>query len=222
VSFCTYAHVRADDGRVFYIGKGTVRDKRHAKLRGRNIVWKRIAEKHGVRVELLAYWATEMEAFAHEKFLIQCFRDLGYTLANLTDGGDGVSGWTASLETRKRLSEAQKGRKRDPEAVEKTAAALRGRKRDPEVVAKIVEANKGYRHSDEAKAKIRAARARQVLTPEHKAKIAASLRAKPKSPEHRAKITAAFRAVAPSIDRVAAAYKAWETKRRKAAEAADA
>jgi hypothetical protein len=99
--FCTYSHHKPD-GALFYIGKGSLK-RAHAKD-NRNPHWKNIVAKHGYKVEILAQWPTEVEAFEHEKFLISCFRDMGFTLANITSGGEGISGHKHSFETRAKLS----------------------------------------------------------------------------------------------------------------------
>lgn len=103
--FCTYSHHKPD-GTLFYIGKGSVK-RAHAKD-NRNPHWKNIVAKHGsYKVEILANWPTEAEAFEHEKFLISCFRDLGFSLANITNGGDGVAGHKHSAESKAKMSAFQ-------------------------------------------------------------------------------------------------------------------
>lgn len=44
-----------------------------------------------------------------EKFWIASLRESGYDLLNLTDGGEGVLGWSPPPETRKRWSDSRKG-----------------------------------------------------------------------------------------------------------------
>jgi hypothetical protein len=88
--FYTYSHA-TPEGRIFYIGKG--RGKRAYDLNKRNDYWNRIVKKHGTpTVQVLADWETEEDAFSHEVLLISCFRNMGYELANLTNGGEGQSG----------------------------------------------------------------------------------------------------------------------------------
>jgi hypothetical protein len=107
MKFYTYGHYRESDGRLFYIGKGT-RSRAHATV-GRNAHWASVVAKHGLKVEIFARWKTEQEAFEHEKFLISCFRDdLGFVLANKTDGGEGSSGLIFTPEARARHLEALK------------------------------------------------------------------------------------------------------------------
>jgi len=118
--FYTYIHRRADDGKVFYVGKGKgARAHSHA---SRNAHWQRTVAKHGIGVEIAAYWPTEAEAFEHERFLISCFRDIGQPLCNLTDGGDGPSGFKHSAETRAKISRIQIGKKLTPEHRAKVGA----------------------------------------------------------------------------------------------------
>ncbi len=87
--FYTYLHLRESDNKPFYIGKG--RGRRAWSHTSRNRKWESTVQKHGLKVEILAEWSVEQEAFEHEKFLISCFRDMGHELSNMTDGGEGVS-----------------------------------------------------------------------------------------------------------------------------------
>jgi hypothetical protein len=130
--FYTYMHRRADDLKPFYIGKG--KGGRARSKANRNPHWLRTASKHGLVVEVIANWPTEREAFEHERFLIKCFRDIGYKLVNMSDGGEGQSGWVPSKETRQKISASTTGRRLSPEASAAQAAKLRGRKQTPEQI----------------------------------------------------------------------------------------
>jgi len=105
----TYAHRRLDTNKVFYIGKGSLR--RAYEQRGHNKYWNAVVEKHGYEVTVLAKWETDLEAFNHEKFLIECFKGMGHPLTNATNGGEGVSGWSWTPEQREKLVKALTGRK---------------------------------------------------------------------------------------------------------------
>jgi hypothetical protein len=106
--FYTYAHY-TPEGRLFYIGKGQGR-RAHSKHRI-NKHWHSIVAKYGQpKVEILANWDTEEEAFSHEILLINCFRDMGYKLCNLTDGGEGATGRKISDEHKAKISAKLKGR----------------------------------------------------------------------------------------------------------------
>lgn len=108
--FHTYAHY-TPEGRLFYIGKGKS-ERRAFNFYNRNKHWKNVVEKYGKpKVQVLANWDTEEEAFSHEVLLINCFRDMGYKLCNLTDGGEGTSGRKITDEHKAKISAKLKGRK---------------------------------------------------------------------------------------------------------------
>ena len=117
--FYTYAHFKPD-GRAFYIGKGS-RNRHLSSSRGSH--WKNIVAKEGgFRSEILAFWPSESEAFEHEKFLIKCFRELGFKLCNLTDGGEGTAGIKLGEEERLKRSRALTGKKKSDETRAKMSA----------------------------------------------------------------------------------------------------
>lgn len=115
----TYLHRRESDNLPFYVGKG--KSHRAWDFGRRSKHWSSIAKKHGVKVEIIARWATAEEAFSHEVLLINCFRSLGYKLANATSGGDGMRGPTE--EVRKKLSNAAKKQWEDSDVSSKEKRA---------------------------------------------------------------------------------------------------
>ena len=107
LEFYVYIHFRNDDGLPFYVGKG--RGNRAWRTDGRSVQWNRIVAKHGLKVEILKVNLSETDAFELEKSTILAL-GRGF-LCNHTNGGEGVSGWTPSDETKARMSAAQLGRK---------------------------------------------------------------------------------------------------------------
>ena len=101
--YYTYAYLR-EDNTPYYIGKG----------KGKRIysTWRTIKPpKDKSRIIYLKQNLTEKEAFKHEIYMIGVFgrKDLGTgILHNMTDGGEGASGWVPSEETRKRIGAANK------------------------------------------------------------------------------------------------------------------
>lgn len=114
--FFTYQHKTADTGTVFYIGKGTLKNggfERAYVTKKRSKFWQSIVENHGLVVEVLESFDTEAAAFDRERQLIAQHgrRTDGGTLCNLTAGGEGHLGLSASKETRAKLSSAFSGEK---------------------------------------------------------------------------------------------------------------
>ncbi len=107
MKYYLYCHRRKDDNSIFYIGKGS--GKRAWTRQGRNIYWKRVAEKAGFEVEILYHALQEEEAFILEKDFIRNLKEFGCKLSNITDGGDGASGVKMSEETKLKLSKARTG-----------------------------------------------------------------------------------------------------------------
>ena len=170
--YYTYIHTRNDNGKVFYIGKGTAQ---RAYATERNAHWRSIVDKHGFTAEILAKWSTEQEAFDHEKLLIASFIDMGYVLANKTPGGEGIpKGYKFSEETKRKMALSHIGSKRTEETKKKMSAssAWRGH-------TYTTSGMTGKNHTEETRAKMSAARKGRKQSPEHKAKrIAAGLATK--------------------------------------------
>ena len=94
--FYTYSHA-TPEGRLFYIGKGSGR--RAYAFYQRSSYWNNIVSKYGTpTVKIISEWGTEQEALHHEIALIKCHREQGLVLCNLTDGGEGTSGYKATPE----------------------------------------------------------------------------------------------------------------------------
>ena len=189
--FYTYAYLR-EDRTPYYIGKGT----------GKRIFEKRKRccrpAKDKSRIIFLKQNITEEEAFKHEIYMIAVFgrKDLGTgILHNRTDGGDGSSGTVVSEETRRKKSEATKG-KNNPfynkshseESRRKISEAAKGennywcgKSHSNETKKKISQANKGENHplygkshSEETKIKMSEVKKGKCFSEEHRRKISAA------------------------------------------------
>jgi len=73
---------------------------------------------------------------------------------NETKGGEGISGWKHTKETRKKISEANKGKIVPAKTREKISKFRKGKHHTKETREKISEANKGKKHSIAARKKI--------------------------------------------------------------------
>jgi hypothetical protein len=146
--YYTYAYLR-EDRTPYYIGKGK---GDRAYKRSKNDIK---PPKDKSRIILLKQNLSEEEAFQHEKYMISVFgrKDLGNgILCNRTSGGDGSSGWIATPETRKKMSESRKGRKHRKPKSEETKQKLR-------------EINSGKKHTEETKLKMSLSRKNKKRKP---------------------------------------------------------
>jgi len=135
MEYYTYAYLR-EDKTPYYIGKGK---GNRAYRRKRNDIK---PPKDKSRILILKKNLTEEEAFKHEVYMIAVFgrKDLGTgILHNRTDGGEGMSGFTHSEETKRKMME-----KTVPEnSRKKISKALKGRTFSVEHRRKLSDAQRG-------------------------------------------------------------------------------
>jgi hypothetical protein len=106
-----YKHIRKSDGIIFYIGIGN--NKRPFSKRGRNQHWHNTIKKHDYIVEIITDNLTWDEACDLEIKFISFYgrNDLGLgNLVNWTDGGDGSKNRICNENTRKKISNNNKGK----------------------------------------------------------------------------------------------------------------
>lgn len=91
-NFYVYMHSRLKSGEPFYVGKG--RGARAYADRSRSPYWKNITAKDGgFYANIIVGGLDEELAFLVEMEAIDRYRRLGVKLSNLTNGGEGISGY---------------------------------------------------------------------------------------------------------------------------------
>lgn len=102
--FYVYEHIRLDTNTVFYVGKG--KGRRCFESRRRNQHWKRVVAKSGgFDVRVVVDKIDEELAFLAEQELIAKLKSQGASLTNMTDGGEGSSGYRHTDDARTKFSE---------------------------------------------------------------------------------------------------------------------
>ena len=159
--YYTYAFLR-EDRTPYYVGKGK---GNRAYRRGKYDIK---PPKDKSRIILLKQNLTEQEAFKHEIYMIAVFgrKDLGTgILHNRTNGGGGSSGTIMSEETRRKMSESQKG---------KTVSE--------ETRRKLSEAHKGKTVSEEHRRRLQSYNINKVVSEETKRKMSETRKGRPGKP----------------------------------------
>ena len=152
--FYVYEHIRLDTNTVFYVGKG--KGRRCLEARRRNQHWKRVVAKAGgFDVRVVVDKIDKELAFLAEQELIAKLKLQGVPLVNLTDGGEGVSGYRHTNKSKAILSATMtctmgtyKNVLRERQLGENNSAKKEG------VGAKISKALTGRKLSEETKRKI--------------------------------------------------------------------
>lgn len=168
-NICVYRHVRLDTNQVFYLGIG--KGNRPYYKNGRNNYCKKIVNKTDYRVDILFDNLSWAEACEKEIEFIALYgrMNLGTgTLANMTDGGDGMVGFKHSKESIIKMSLAKKGKVKSDETKLNMAKAQKGKVVSEETRKKLSEVQKGKTLSEEHKLKISIAAKGRIFSEETK------------------------------------------------------
>jgi hypothetical protein len=149
--YYVYAYIRQSDNTPYYIGKGK---KRRAYSKYHNVS----VPKDQTKIVFLEKNLTELGALALERRYIKWYgrKDIGTgILYNRTDGGDTTTGYVPTEETRKKLSDSGKGKKRSVEFCENLSRSRKGHQVSEETRKKISDSKKGVKLSEEHISKTR-------------------------------------------------------------------
>lgn len=145
--------------------------------------WKKYGE------DAFAFEVVEMvdlaqDLIAREQHWIDHFQSSdqakGYNLSPTAGSPLGVK---HSEETRRRMSEAQRGKSKSPEHVEAVRKSITGLKKSPEHIEKIRQSRTGKKMTEEAKEKIRRHNLGKKMSPEAIAKTSAAWRGRKHTPQ---------------------------------------
>lgn len=188
--FFVYLHIRPntnDIHGIFYVGKG---NSARLKLicRRNNPHHARILNKYGKNNIIVKSLKCESEshAFKLEVDIIKKLKEMGVSLTNITNGGDGASGIKHSEEIRKKISNAKKGKKHTEETKKKMSNAVRNKISD-ESRKKMSDSKKGTKHSEETKKKM--SDTRKNISDETRKKLSDAKKGKKHSEETKKKMS---------------------------------
>lgn len=202
MTYYAYIHARpetTDQSGVFYVGKGV--GTRRNPTPHRNRYHGAVVKKPGADRILVGSLdcSDEATAFELEIGLIKCLRRAGVTLTNMTDGGEGTSGFSMPQSAKDKISAHARIMAADPVIRQKRSAFATAKNErdwaDPEYRAKTSEAMRGKKKTrTEASDTARRENAKKSSTPEANAKKAEAARLRWSDPEFRAKMAAKKRA----------------------------
>jgi len=187
--FFVYLHIRPNNKglhSIFYVGKGTKTRLKYID-RKYNTYHTKIVTKYGKENIIVRSMVckSESHAFELEIDIIKKLKSLGVQLANMTNGGEGVSGNIMSKEAKEKISIAVKNR---PPASAETRAKISESKKNisNETRKKMSESRKGKELSVETRLKI--SKAKKNISVETRKKMSESHKGKTLSKETKNKI----------------------------------
>lgn len=220
--YLIYGLTDPQSGMVRYVGRSSSRMERpkshslpsHIEEDSHCARWLRKLRDEGLAcgVVVLEELPSAAELSHREVWWIAFARGWGLMLTNLTDGGEGNSGWVPSEQTRMRRSTALKGITRTPEWRAKIASALRGKPLSPERRA-AMRGRGGWHHTSEARDKIAEAASKQVWSDARRKAVSQRQSGHIHSQESRAKTRDSIRCLTGQIHTPEAHAKSWVTRR---------
>lgn len=194
MTFHVYVHM-TPDLTPFYVGKGRIKRAKQLSPSIRNAWHGRVVAKYGRDSIVIATHEckTEQEAFYREQVVINSLKAKGIKLCNLTDGGEGSTGYIPTEEHKSKISEAAKGRKHSDEAKIRMSKGQIGRVFSAETRKKMAARQLGKPKSESARLNMSLVKLGKPITQESRRKISEALTGIKHSTEHKAKVSEARR-----------------------------
>jgi group I intron endonuclease len=164
--FCVYK-IRNIKNNKLYIGKTENIDERWTKhisdmRTNRGYVFHSAINKYGVNnfeIFIIEEFEQEEKALKREIFWIAYYKtnirkygnNFGY---NMTDGGEGISGYSHTASAKQKMSDATKGKPKSEDHKKQLSIAHSGKILSQETKDKIGISSSGRRHTDETKQKV--------------------------------------------------------------------
>ena len=128
MQYYVYEHIRLDNAMPFYIGKGTVKNRRANVSSSKPKAWKDIANIAGFRPRIIKYFESNKEALAFEAEIQPKYAELGITLVNQKKCGltSGALGYKHKEESLKRISDGAKRNWQNSEFADKISKKSKG------------------------------------------------------------------------------------------------
>jgi hypothetical protein len=146
--YYVYEHLKPNTNEIFYVGKGA--GHRATTKSNRNIYWHNIVNKYnGFDVKYLIKDVDEEFALLVECERISQLKMLNIKICNLTDGGDGVSGYKFTEQQRKNISDGHKGQVVSEKTRIAVSKAHKGIPKSAEIRKKIADGNLGKKRTKE-------------------------------------------------------------------------
>ena len=128
MQYYVYEHIRLDNAIPFYIGKGTVKNRRAQVYSSKTQAWKDIANIAGFRPRIIKYFDSNEEALLFEAEIQPIYSALGIKLVNKVKCGlpSGALGHKHSSVVLEKISKASKKTWSNPEFHERISQKSRG------------------------------------------------------------------------------------------------
>lgn len=170
-NYYIYLHLRLNDGKVFYVGKG--KGRRAFDKRNRNPYWENVVNKYGYDVMIIEDNLINEDALTREIYWIK--RIGRKNLVNMTDGGEGSEGFKHSPEAIQKLKDREPrfGKDNGNYGGGNWSVEAKNKFSEYQKINMLGDKNPFYgkKHSNETKKHLSIVRSGRKLTDEHKKNI---------------------------------------------------